>query len=97
VQYSPETMQADAASVTKALLTGLADCLQIVVPDRVCAGSHRWRYPRSGAQGVGPLHNPAHDLGVCGDWLIGPGVESAWRSGSLLGKLLSGQKALDYR
>jgi predicted NAD/FAD-dependent oxidoreductase len=90
-------MQADAAWVTQALLSGLADCLQIAIPDPVCATSHRWRYARSGAHGAGLLHNRSLDLGVCGDWLIGPGVESAWRSGSLLGKLLSGQKALDHR
>ena len=95
--WSREHLEADAAWVTQALLSGLADCLQIAIPDPVCATSHRWRYARSGAHGAGLLHNRSLDLGVCGDWLIGPRVESAWRSGSLLGKLLSGQKALDHR
>jgi predicted NAD/FAD-dependent oxidoreductase len=89
--WSLEHLEADAAWVTQALLTGLADCLQIAIPEPICTASHRWRYARSGAHGAGLLHNPAHDLGVCGDWLIGPRVESAWQSGALLGKLLSGQ------
>jgi predicted NAD/FAD-dependent oxidoreductase len=95
--WSLEHLEADARWVTQALLNSLADCLQIAIPDPVCAVSHRWRYARSGAHGAGLLHNPALDLGVCGDWLIGPRVESAWQSGALLGKRLSEQKALDHR
>ena len=90
--WSLEHLEADATWVTQALLSGLADCLQIAIPDPVCATSHRWRYARSGTHGAGLLHNPALDLGVCGDWLIGPRVESAWQSGTLLGERLSEQR-----
>lgn len=89
--WSREHLEADATWVTHALLTSLADGLQIAIPDPMCAMSHRWRYARSGAHGAGLLHNPEHDLAVCGDWLIGPRVESAWQSGSLLGKRLAEQ------
>lgn len=90
--WSVEHLEADATWVTQALLSGLADCLQIAIPDPVYATSHRWRYARSGAHGAGLLYNPALDLGVCGDWLIGPRVESTWQSGALLGKRLSDQR-----
>ena len=84
--WSREHLEADAGWVTQALLTALADGLRIAIPDPVCTASHKWRYARSGAQGAGLLHSPEYDLGVCGDWLIGPRVECAWRSGSLLGR-----------
>jgi predicted NAD/FAD-dependent oxidoreductase len=90
--WSREYLEADATWVTRALLTALADGLRIAIPDPVCALSHRWRYARSGAHGAGLLYNPEYEVGVCGDWLIGPRVESAWQSGSRLGRLLSEQQ-----
>jgi predicted NAD/FAD-dependent oxidoreductase len=89
--WSREHLEADAAWVTQALLSSLADCLRIAIPEPVCAMSHRWRYARSGAHGAGLLYHAEYDLGVCGDWLIGPRVENAWQSGSLLGKHLAQQ------
>jgi predicted NAD/FAD-dependent oxidoreductase len=29
-------------------------------------------------------------LGVCGDWLVGPGVEAAWLSGTALAARIAG-------
>ncbi len=45
---------------------------------------HRWRYARSGGSGDGLLWDPARRIGVCGDWLLGPRVESAFLSGRRL-------------
>ena len=45
---------------------------------------HRWRYARSGGSGEGMLWDPARRLGACGDWLLGPRVESAFLSGRRL-------------
>lgn len=92
--WSREHLEADTAWVTQALLTGLADGLQSAIPEPICTTSHRWRYARSGAQGAGFFYSAEYDLGVCGDWLIGPRIECAWRSGSLLGKLLVEQHVL---
>jgi len=54
------------------------------LPTPLTATAHRWRYARSGAAGDGCLWNPNLRLGACGDWLIGPRVEAAWRSGRRL-------------
>ena len=83
--WSRAHLEADTGWVTQALLSGLADGLQIAIPHPLGTSTHRWRYARSGALGSSLLHNSALALGVCGDWLIGPRVECAWRSGSLLG------------
>lgn len=48
------------------------------------ASVHRWRYARSGGSGDGMLWDPARRLGVCGDWLLAPRVESAFLSGQRL-------------
>lgn len=86
--WSRQNLEADAAWVKDALLASLADTLQITLPDAVCSQVHRWRYARSGAHGDALFHNPVLGLGACGDWLIGPRVECAWRSGRLLGQAL---------
>jgi predicted NAD/FAD-dependent oxidoreductase len=86
--WSRQHIEADAAWVTQTLLADLAEALHIAIPAPVHAASHRWRYARSGAQGAALLYSPEERLGVCGDWLIGPRVECAWRSGSLLGQAM---------
>lgn len=101
VQASPDWsrahLEADGDWVTQALTAALADALAVEIAAPLCAVSHRWRYARAGALGTGFLHNQAHALGACGDWLIGPRVESAWCSGSLLGQHLSRHQGADIR
>ncbi|MFS2108660.1 NAD(P)/FAD-dependent oxidoreductase [Sphingomonas sp. Sphisp140] len=58
--------------------------------DIAAADVHRWRFGISGSAGEGALWNPRIGLGACGDWLIGPGAEAAWRSGMLLAGLIAG-------
>ncbi len=53
------------------------------------AAVHRWRYARSGGSregsgGDGMLWDRARRVGACGDWLLGPRVESAFLSGRRL-------------
>lgn len=95
VQASPDWsrahLEADSDWVTQTLVAALADALGVEIAEPATAVSHRWRYARSGALEAGFLHNAANDLAVCGDWLIGPRVESAWCSGTLLGQHLSRQ------
>lgn len=54
--------------------------------DPVHAVSHRWRYAIAAGTGDGALWNVDLGLGACGDWLLGPRVESAWLSGTLLAR-----------
>ncbi len=46
--------------------------------------AHRWRYALPAEAELGSLWNADLQLGVCGDWLLGPRVECAWRSGQHL-------------
>ena len=60
-------------------------------PERpVHVAAHRWRYAMA-AQIDGPpaLWDADLDLGVCGDWLIGPRVESAFLSGLELAGMIA--------
>jgi predicted NAD/FAD-dependent oxidoreductase len=51
--------------------------------------AHRWRYARVDVRhGVGCAFDSASGIGVCGDWLSGPRIESAWQSGHALGERL---------
>ena len=76
------------------VLRALRDALTRLVGDGaldIAAGDiHRWRFGLSGSAGEGALWNPRLGLGACGDWLIGPGAEAAWRSGTLLAGLVAG-------
>lgn len=75
----------------------VAAALVEAVHDRVggfepeAAIAHRWRYglldARSGPPGV-DAHLDGSGLGACGDWCVGPRVESAWRSGRAMARLI---------
>ena len=67
----------------------LAQALMEVTEDRpnlIFSAAHRWRYARVDvSRGQGHLWDSTRNIGVCGDWLTGPRVESAWASGHHLG------------
>lgn len=70
----------------------LAELFEITgVPPRtpLARHAHRWRFARSTGLDIGPLWSPALRLGVCGDWLLAPRVESAWLSGHRLAEIMS--------
>lgn len=50
----------------------------------------RWRYARSRPQDLCVLWDAVLMLGVCGDWLLGETVESAWLSGTCLAQQMTG-------
>lgn len=55
-------------------------------PKAILATAHRWLYARVEAHdGLGHLWDGDLKMGLCGDWLLGPRVESAWLSGHQLG------------
>ena len=82
--WSRDHLEDDAASVSIALPALFGAALDVSLPEPVSASAHRWRYARSGDAGRDVLWEPADRLGVCGDWLLGAGVEDAWRSGVAL-------------
>jgi renalase len=59
-------------------------------PNLIFGAAHRWRYARvEVAHSVGHLWDSTKGVGVCGDWLSGPRVESAWLSGHHLGHAIA--------
>ncbi len=80
-----ETAQTVASHLESALLS-FSDNR----PAPIFASAHRWRYARvETAHGPGHLWDDANNIGVCGDWLSGPRVESAWLSGHHLGMAMT--------
>ncbi|MEW4447572.1 FAD-dependent oxidoreductase [Qipengyuania sp. JC766] len=60
-----------------------------VVPEYATA--HRWRYAKADpVDGPGYLLDADAGIGVCGDWLVAPKVEGAFRSGLSLGRAMAG-------
>ena len=81
--------------VAGALVEAFGEALAEVggaLPPVLEAVAHRWRYarPRDGLPELGCLWDDALGIGACGDWLVGPRVEAALRSGAALaGRVLS--------
>jgi predicted NAD/FAD-dependent oxidoreductase len=76
-----------------AIAETLLDALLSLTGDQgrpvLAQSAHRWRFALSTALGLDCLWNEAIGLGVCGDWLMAPRVESAWISGSSLAGRIS--------
>jgi predicted NAD/FAD-dependent oxidoreductase len=82
--WSAAHLEDEAPEIIRMLLAAFDDSIGARLPDPAVAIAHRWRFARSGAAGDGMLWNPARRLGACGDWLLGPRVECAWLSGTML-------------
>ncbi|WP_075216225.1 NAD(P)/FAD-dependent oxidoreductase [Mongoliimonas terrestris] len=82
--WSREHLEDAAESVTADLLAMLAAAVG-PLPARRYEAVHRWRYALV-EKAVGETFLLSSDgrIGVCGDWLVAPRVESAWASGDSL-------------
>ena len=85
-EWSNRHLEADPVVVSTALMAEFGRLTRTPLPVPLLARAHRWRYAMSGSSGKAFLWNESIGLGVCGDWLIGPNVESAWLSGTALGQ-----------
>lgn len=83
-EWSEKHIEDDHQVVAAALLAGLEDHVGLPLPVPVTLVAHRWRYARSSVLGRNFLWDRDLRLGACGDWLLGPRVESAWLSGTRL-------------
>lgn len=81
-EWSRRHVDADPEEVAARLTAELSNELGVGLPPRIGLAVHRWRFARSAPAGPGVLFDPDRRLGVCGDWLIAPRVESAWLSGA---------------
>ncbi|MFN3474736.1 MAG: NAD(P)/FAD-dependent oxidoreductase [Blastomonas sp.] len=86
--WSAAHLEDDAVTVTAHLLAELADAVGSDLPGVLAVQAHRWRYALSGAAGRTAMWDEELRLGLCGDWLIGPRIESAWVSGRALADLV---------
>ncbi len=75
--------------IAQVLLGALGKALRVDLPDAIIATSHLWRFAMSNGTGDQALWNARNRLGVCGDWLIAPRVESAWQSGNALAAMIA--------
>jgi predicted NAD/FAD-dependent oxidoreductase len=88
-RWSLDHLEAEPAWIAQRLLAHLLAVTGDGAPKPIAAQAHRWRFSRSSGLGLGALWNPAIGLGVCGDWLLAPRVESAWLSGFALAERIA--------
>jgi predicted NAD/FAD-dependent oxidoreductase len=89
--WSKANLEADADRVAEVLKDSLFRLTGAQSPPVIGEAIHRWRFARSGAEGSGAIYDHERRLGLCGDWLIGPRVEAAWRSGATLAETILSQ------
>lgn len=97
IQASPEWsvahLEEPAETVAATLIDAFGMAIGTALPAPAYVTAHRWRYAmaaRPPEPGPAALWNPALRIGVCGDWLVGPRVESAYVSGRALAALIGG-------
>ncbi len=83
-RWTASHLQSDKGWVADQLLAQLFATLNADPVKPVQAIGHRWRYALTAGSNHGPIWNEKLQLGVCGDWLLGPRVECAWLSGRQL-------------
>jgi len=95
--WSRTHLEADPESIADALTAAFAARIGAALPPPVARAAHRWRYANPVAAGPGILFDGSRKLGVCGDWLAGPGVEAAWLSGTELAARMTDRSRVSNR
>jgi len=94
VQASPawsiQHLDDSADAVVATLQLALANAIGETLPGVISATAHRWRYASPAAASLACLWDGSEQIGVCGDWLVGPRVEAAWLSGHRLASTIAG-------
>jgi predicted NAD/FAD-dependent oxidoreductase len=97
---SPAWSRLNLEMAAEAVVFGLEAAVRRALPEvgpTVVAQAHRWRFAQVETPASTPFSWDEDALiGVCGDWRVGPSVESAWRSGrALAAAIVSSRAALD--
>jgi len=87
-EWSAVHANADGEWISSALQRALSSLTGVPMPPVSGTKYHRWLYAHSGEEGSRTIFDPDLRLGLCGDWLIGPSVESAWISGTALANFI---------
>ncbi|MDX2233650.1 MAG: FAD-dependent oxidoreductase [Hyphomonadaceae bacterium] len=94
VHAAPTWSREHLEDAPDAVADALARAFRVVAgaaPAPAWTQAHRWRYAQvERAAGTPFAWDAALRLGVCGDWRIGPRVESAWLSGDGLARAMAG-------
>ena len=87
--WSSDHLECSAEEAAEQLLGLLQEALGESLPEPIHLSAHRWRYSRPNpTESLNALWDSAVNIGVCGDWLIAPRIESAWLSGQRLATLI---------
>jgi hypothetical protein len=87
-EFSRAHLEWDAAAVAPPLLAAL-ESLAGALPAPIHLAAHRWRHALVETPLGAPfLRDAAIGIAACGDWCLGPRVESAWLSGVALGRAI---------
>ncbi|MFM7027289.1 MAG: NAD(P)/FAD-dependent oxidoreductase [Chakrabartia sp.] len=87
--WSAEHLNMPADDVADQLFLALQSELGETLPVPIARSTHRWRFAMSSGLDAGSLWNPSLGLGVCGDWMLGPRIESGWLSGHHLARSIA--------
>lgn len=79
--WSREHLEQEKGVVAGMLLDKFREQVGGSLPEALHSDAHRWRYAMSGGAGQTAMWNGTARIGACGDWLVGPRVESAFISG----------------
>ena len=83
--WSHAQLEQPAEAISQTMLKALSELAgDAPMPALQHLSAHRWRYAMVRSAEHGALWNKTLRLGACGDWLLGPRVELAWRSGRQL-------------
>ena len=88
-EWSQTHLEETSDVIIPQLLSAFTTCIGGTLPNTLTTVAHRWRYAKSGSAGDGALWDATLKLGACGDWLLGPRVESAWLSGTQLAGMVT--------
>ncbi len=81
-EWSAEHLERDADEVAPELLEAFFAATRSARAEPIHLAAHRWRYAMAQpVEGSPALWSPDMQLGMAGDWLLAPRVESAWISG----------------
>jgi predicted NAD/FAD-dependent oxidoreductase len=87
-EWSVGRLEEHPSFIAPILGTALKEALGLTTLPPFEATAHRWRYATAGGANQTALWNADIGLGACGDWLIGPRAECAWRSGQALARMI---------
>lgn len=82
--WSRDNLERDQAEVAADLFTAFSELVSNAAGTPLFLKAHRWRFALPFGSRGSPLWNADLKLGACGDWCVGPRIESAWLSGHLL-------------